>query len=331
MTNAIKKIWQLVVYVFRLILFPFRWIYSFIANWFAVNLLSLLFVTLLFVCTVIVLWHRVVVTIPAGYVGVIYRPLGGGVVMNQVLGEGVNFMFPLNSVTMYDARTQAEKVTMEVLTQDQLTSKVIVTFQYQISKNALPLLHKFVGPEYYEKIILPEVTGKTRVMFANATSSDAFTKKLGNVVNEIAIHSNEVILEKMSPPGLDDVRMVRISAVQLESMSFPPQIEGAIRDKLIEAQIAEGYVYKVEAAKKEAERKVAEAKGIKEFQEIVNAGLTDNYLKLRGIEATLKLSESNNAKVVIFGSSPNGLPLVLGDLAGAEDSKAPFKDAKQKK
>jgi hypothetical protein len=43
----------------------------------------------------------------------------------------------------------------------------------------------------------------------------------------------------------------------------------------------------------------------------VNAGLTDNYLKIRGIEATLKLAESNNAKVVIIGSPPIGLPIVL--------------------
>jgi hypothetical protein len=54
--------------------------------------------------------------------------------------------------------------------------------------------------------------------------------------------------------------------------------------------------------------------------------LTDNYLKIRGIEATLKLAESNNAKVVIFGSSPNGLPIVLsGDSASpaAQASAAP--------
>lgn len=331
MTKIFQKIWQFIVYVLRLIALPFRLIYAFIAHWFAVNLLSLLFVSILLVCTVVVLWHRVVVTIPAGFVGVIYRPLGGGVVMDQVLGEGINLMFPLNSVTMYDARTKAEKIKMEVLTQDQLTSNVIVTFQYQISKNALPLLHKFVGPDYYDKIVLPEVTGKSRVMFAGVTSGEAFTKRLGNVVNEIQIGSNDVILEKMSPPGLDNVRMVRISAVQLESMSFPPQIEAAIRDKLVEAQIAESYVYKLEAAKKEAERKVLEARGIKEFQDIVNAGLTDNYLKLRGIEATLKLSESNNSKVVIFGSSPGGLPLVLGDVGSSDGMKNILNDPKQKK
>jgi len=173
-------------------------------------------------------------------------------------------------------------------------------------------LHKFVGPDYIEKLILPEVTGKTRVMFAELTSQEAFTKQLDNVVNEIAIMSDQVILEKLGPPGLDYVRLLRITAVQLESMEFPAEIQAAIRNKIAESQIAEAGVFKVQAARLEAERKEVEAGGIKKYQDIVNVGLTDNYVKIRGIEATLKLAESNNSKVVIFGSSPNGLPLILG-------------------
>jgi len=105
---------------------------------------------------------------------------------------------------------------------------------------------------------------------------------------------------------------LRITAVQLESMEFPAEIQAAIRNKIAESQIAEAGVFKVQAARLEAERKEVEAGGIKKYQDIVNVGLTDNYVKIRGIEATLKLAESNNSKVVIFGSSPNGLPLILG-------------------
>jgi regulator of protease activity HflC (stomatin/prohibitin superfamily) len=304
--------------IIQLITFPFRWFYVVLSEWFSAHILSFLFCGVLFACAMVVVWHRVVVVVPAGFVGVLYRPFFSGVVMDEVLLEGVNILFPLNSATLYDARAQTKKISMEVLTMDQLKSTVTVSFQYQISKNSIPMLHKFVGPDYLNKIILPEVTGKTRIMFAEVTSSEAFTKKLEGVVNEIAINSDQVILEKLSPPGLDNVRLVRISAVQLESMAFPSEIDTAIRNKLVEAQIAEGYVYKLEAERKEAERKVIEAGGIKKFQEIVNSGLTDNYLKMRGIEATLKLAESNNSKIVMFGSSPNGLPLVLGDVNSQE-------------
>jgi hypothetical protein len=205
-----------------------------------------------------------------------------------------------------------KQIQMEVLTKDQLRSDVKVSFQFQVNKYSLPLLHKFVGPDYVTKVILPEVTGKTRIMFAELTSQEAFTKQLERIVNEIAIMSDQVILEKLGPPGLDYVRLVRITAVQLESMEFPEEIQAAIRNKIAEAQAAEAYVFKVQAARLEAERKEVEAGGIKKYQDIVNAGLTNNYLKIRGIEATLKLAESNNSKVVIFGSSPNGMPIILG-------------------
>ena len=294
------------------IFYPLTWFVNIIHNWVARNYIGLTFSVILLSISVVVLWQRVVIIIPAGFVGVIYRPLFGGVAMDKILDEGVNIVFPLNTVTQYDARMQLKKIEMEVLTKDQLRSDIKVSFQFQVNKYGLPMLHKFVGSDYVEKLILPEVTGKTRVMFAELTSQEAFTKQLDNVVNEIAIMSDQVILEKLGPPGLDYVRLLRITAVQLESMEFPAEIQAAIRNKIAESQIAEAGVFKVQAARLEAERKEVEAGGIKKYQDIVNVGLTDNYVKIRGIEATLKLAESNNSKVVIFGSSPNGLPLILG-------------------
>ena len=294
------------------IFYPLTWFVNIIHKWVARNYIGLTFSVILLSISVVVLWQRVVIIIPAGFVGVIYRPLFGGVAMDKILDEGVNIVFPLNTVTQYDARMQLKKIEMEVLTKDQLRSDIKVSFQFQVNKYGLPMLHKFVGPDYIEKLILPEVTGKTRVMFAELTSQEAFTKQLDNVVNEIAIMSDQVILEKLGPPGLDYVRLLRITAVQLESMEFPTEIQAAIRNKIAESQIAEAGVFKVQAARLEAERKEVEAGGIKKYQDIVNLGLTDNYVKIRGIEATLKLAESNNSKVVIFGSSPNGLPLILG-------------------
>ncbi len=309
--------------VIGFIFFPLTWLIRTITGWIAGNFILLTFTAILLSIAIVVLWKRVVIVIPAGSVGVIYRPLAGGLAMDKILNEGLNIVFPLNTVTEYDARVQMKQIQMEVLTKDQLRSDIKVSFQFQINKYALPLLHKYVGPDFVTKVVLPEVTGKTRVMFAELTSQEAFTKQLERVVNEIAIMSDQVILEKLGPPGLDYVRLLRISAVQLESMEFPAEIQAAIRSKIAESQAAEAYVFKVQAARLEAERKEVEAGGIKKYQDIVNAGLTDNYLKIRGIEATLKLAESNNSKVVIFGSSPNGLPIVLSGDTANPSSPAP--------
>ena len=60
----------------------------------------------------------------------------------------------------------------------------------------------------------------------------------------------------------------------------------------------------------EAERKKIEAQGIADFQNIVTAGISQNLLRWKGIEATEKLAASANAKVIVIGGA-DGLPLIL--------------------
>ena len=62
-----------------------------------------------------------------------------------------------------------------------------------------------------------------------------------------------------------------------------------------------------------SDRKRIEAQGIADFQKIVAQGLSDQYLRWKGIEATEKLANSTNAKVVIVGSGSDGLPIILGN------------------
>ena len=38
-----------------------------------------------------------------------------------------------------------------------------------------------------------------------------------------------------------------------------------------------------------------------------------HILKDKGIEATIKLAESPNSKVIVIGSSKDGLPIILGN------------------
>jgi len=73
--------------------------------------------------------------------------------------------------------------------------------------------------------------------------------------------------------------------------------------------------------KQEADRKAIEAEGIANFQKIVAQGISPQYLTWKGIEATEKLAESKNAKLVFMGNSRNGLPVLLSaDVDAAADA-----------
>ena len=65
-------------------------------------------------------------------------------------------------------------------------------------------------------------------------------------------------------------------------------------------------------AQKEAEKLIIEAEGKAEANRILSASLNSMILRDKGIEATLKLAESPNTKVVVVGGS-DGLPLILGN------------------
>ena len=64
--------------------------------------------------------------------------------------------------------------------------------------------------------------------------------------------------------------------------------------------------------RQEADRKRIEAQGVADFQKIVSSGISEQLLKWKGIEATMEIARSQNAKVVVIGAGKDGLPLILG-------------------
>ena len=70
--------------------------------------------------------------------------------------------------------------------------------------------------------------------------------------------------------------------------------------------------FRLQKERQEADRKRIEAEGIRDFQKTVTAGISEQLLTWKGIEATEKLADSQNSKIIVIGNSKNGLPLILG-------------------
>lgn len=287
-------------------------------------LLQSLLTAFALVAVIVVLWPYVVRVIPAGYVGVLYRPLFGGVDVDNVYHEGVHLVFPWDTLTQYNARIQTKSVEIDVLTRDLLKTKVTVVYQHEINSLTLPLLHKYIGPNYLDSVVEPFIISSTRERAAQFDSNMAFTTDMRKVVNDIAITTNNILVEKINPPGVEFVKLVRVPSAEISQIKFPELFEKSIEDKLVQQSKSQAYEYILASAKQEAQRKEIEAEGIRKFQDIVRPGLSEGYLRWKGIEATEKLAESNNAKIVMFGSGPSGLPLILGDgdKAGPNSNKA---------
>ena len=110
-----------------------------------------------------------------------------------------------------------------------------------------------------------------------------------------------------------DDQYIQLNEILVRDVTLPPSIKEAIERKLKQEQESLEYEFRLVTAAKEAEKQRIEAQGKADANRILAASLTPNILRDKGIEATLKLAESGNSKVVVVGSGKDGLPLILGN------------------
>ncbi|MDP8225403.1 MAG: prohibitin family protein [Candidatus Lernaella stagnicola] len=239
-------------------------------------------------------------TIPAGHRGV-YFNWRAGTDTGTALTEGWNWLAPWNRIYLYDVRVKDQQEDLSILTRDQLNIKCDLSIRFQPVADKVGILHQNIGPEYYTTIVRPTVRNVTREVIAGYDSIDAYTKR-----SEIQDTIFKGVVAKL------DQKPIAISAIMLRNMDFPRSVTDAIERKLAMKQEAEKMKFVLEKERLEAERKRVEARGIADFQIIVTKGINENLLRWKGIEATLKLAESQNSKVVVIGGAGDGLPLILG-------------------
>ena len=118
---------------------------------------------------------------------------------------------------------------------------------------------------------------------------------------------------------MDEVKIIlkdqylSVKRVLVKDVKLPTTIKNAIETKLKQEQESLEYEFRLSKAKKEAERQQIDAEGKASANKILSASLTDKILQEKGIEATLKLANSPNSKVIVIGSGKEGLPIILGN------------------
>ena len=103
-----------------------------------------------------------------------------------------------------------------------------------------------------------------------------------------------------------------LDAILIRDVTLPQTLRNGIEKKLVQEQESLEYEFKIDKARKEAERKEIEANGIAKFQQIVNRTITPQLLKWKGVEATQEISKSPNSKVIVIGNGDGDLPIILG-------------------
>lgn len=236
--------------------------------------------------------------------GVIFRQFSEDPLdKDNIKGPGFTLIAPWNDLIKYDASEQKKEEDMQVLDKNGLTINIDITIIYSPDPRKIGYLHeKFLG-KYEERLIVPQLRASVRRIAGKFTAEEIYSTKRSLIEDAILKETEEAY----------NRNYVNVRSLLIRAIKLPENIKNSIEFKLTKEQEALAMKFVNEKERLEAERKAIEAQGIADFNRIVNASLNENILRQRGIEATLKLAESPNSKIVVVGGGENGLPLILNN------------------
>jgi regulator of protease activity HflC (stomatin/prohibitin superfamily) len=289
--------------------------YTRLVDWIDKHLLSLGLGGLLFLLLIAALSPRMFITIPAGHEGALFRRFQGGTDVEQAYDEGFHVIWPWNTMYIFDVRFQNQSYVFDAHTSDGLNLRADVAYRFRVTRRNVPLLYKYIGPDYVEKLILPSLGAIVREEVSRHTPEEVYSTKRLEIQQRIRdAMRNQFQMDPEADTLLQRVEFVEIDEIYLRDVELPASLQKSMVEKNQQQQMMLEYDYRIERERKESERKRIEAEGIRQFQDIVKDGITDKYLMWKGIDATLQLAQSPNAKIVVIGAGKTGLPILLGNL-----------------
>jgi len=241
---------------------------------------------------------------PAGHEGYVKenpRVFGKGGFRGALKGPA-NYGVSLwrNEVENVDFRPKTYAETFNILAKDELN----ISFRFQTiikvqAGTIKAVVEDYAGAQFYDRYIKEPLRAMVRKNVQSLESRQVKEKRKDiaeAVMNELAEY-------------LSDTPFLAISGV-VGNIDYPKIVTEAVEKKLAAKQLLDEKVTQREIAKRDAEIRIEEAKGIAEAQKIINATLTENYLQHEAIQAQLAMASSPNHTTVYIPSGANGIPVV---------------------
>jgi prohibitin 2 len=224
-------------------------------------------------------------------------------------------------------RLQSLTIPVNAISKDGVSVTAQINVRFQLVHQSVAVLHKFIGPSYRTSIVATEIGSLAQEVISKYTAEEVYTsrQKIQDEIREgaqrrLAAHLNMLVQpEAMEQPDPHHYRDYLQNSIQfldtlVLNIELPPAIVAAINRQTEQFYQIQEYKFRVQREAEESKRKQIEANGIAAFQRTVSKGISDSYLRWRGIEATLALAKSPNTKIVIIGGGKDGLPIILGNV-----------------
>jgi regulator of protease activity HflC (stomatin/prohibitin superfamily) len=221
----------------------------------------------------VVLFPHFAVTVPSGHVGLLWKRFGFGTVLDprQLRGEGLRFVFPWNKLFIYDLRLQSVTQTYNAISSDGVSLTATINVRFRLERDAIPMLHQAIGPNYLQSLVLPGIGSLTREVMSEYTAEQVYSTARKEIQDKIRGLAMARLGEKMMEREGEE-ESYRISLKDTISLydtlvygiELPQLVVDAINRKTEQYYIAQEYKFRIEREKRECERKAIEAVGIRQ-------------------------------------------------------------------
>jgi regulator of protease activity HflC (stomatin/prohibitin superfamily) len=244
----------------------------------------------------ILFWNSVVVAEKPGYQGIYWSRFFGGT-SYRILGEGSHLKFPWDEIISYDVRLAERHGTSYILTADGLPVETRWSVRFYPKASELPRLNQTIGRDFGDTYVVPEVIAALRQTLGRHRAQEIYAS------DETALNRD---LESLVKSRVN-VQPIFVEHVLITHLALPPTLVDGILKKELSEQNLQSYRFRIDAEEKERERKVVEAEGLRDFEQISKV----SPLKWQGIQATVDLAKSPNTKIIVLGTSAKDLPLLM--------------------
>ena len=147
----------------------------------------------------VVLYPHMVITVPSGQVGVLWKRFGGGTVLDarKLKNEGFNLILPWNRVFLYNLRLQSFTEGYNAISSDGMSLTATVIFRFRLQRDAVPVLHQAIGPNYVQVLAMPGIGSLTRQVIAEYTAEQVYSTGRQEIQDKIRSLAEERLSEKM--------------------------------------------------------------------------------------------------------------------------------------
>jgi regulator of protease activity HflC (stomatin/prohibitin superfamily) len=192
-------------------------------------------------------------------------------------------------------RTMNMEISTNLPSKEGLNVTAVISILYRIVPEKAPAIIETIGVGNEDNVISSVFRSSASDVCSRFFAKDMHSTQRAIIEKDIA----EQMAKILEPRGFE------IEAVLLKNISLPAGLARAVEEKLEAEQAAQRMEFLLDREKREAQRKIIEAEGIRDSQKIISEGLTPAIIQWQSIDAFRELAKSSNSKVIITdGNAP---------------------------